>query len=374
MEDLKDSKSHVLDLPILKHFDDEKGEISLNPQNWRKGEWGLNTFIKLALFAAIGYGAWVYILPPLFTALGQVIALAGVAVFLVFFIMMLPIIFKGLRRLTRMIHKSLIKYDPFGELEEQKLKMIRNRNVFKESKAKIRALKSGMEAEALKAEKETKAFQDQILSLQKHAEKLKAEMDRIVSEKGNAGKDTDEYVELHSALAKKLSESQRVSHQMEQSKGFIAKYGSRANIMGKLDRKLTLAGTAIDIKISDFEVTISMLQKEYEFAKTARAATEGAKSAMLFTKDWELEYALDVVTETIALDIARTQENLADIDTLTSKYDVDSDELYSKLDTLADKIKTGKEEVPESKKYNSPNYKLSAEDKQASGGFGNMFD
>jgi hypothetical protein len=30
-------------------------------------------------------------------------------------------------------------------------------------------------------------------------------------------------------------------------------------------------------------------------------------------KDWELEYALEVVTSTIALDIARTSENLIDM-------------------------------------------------------------
>ncbi|AIZ41141.1 MULTISPECIES: MgtC/SapB family protein [Cellulophaga] len=370
----EESKSHVLDLPILKHFDDEKGEISLNPNNWRNGEKGLNTAIKLALFAAVGYGAWVYILPPLFTALGQIIALAGVAIFVVFFILMLPVIFKGLRRLTRALHKSLIKYDPFGELHEQKQKMLRNRKVFKESKAKIKALKSNMEAESFKAEKEAKEYQDRVVTLQKQAQKIKTEMERLVGEKGSAGKDTDEYVELHSALAKKLSESQRVTHQLEQSKSFIQKYGSRANVMGKLDRKLTLAGTAIDIKISDFEVTIQMLEKEYAFAKSAREATEGAKSAMHFTKDWELEYALDVITETIAMDIARTQENLSDIDMLTSKYDIDSDELYSQLDTLADKIKTGKDYVPDSKKYKNPNYKLTQEDKQESGGFGNMFD
>lgn len=368
------SKSHVLDLPILKHFDDEKGEISLNPNKWRSGEKGLNTILKIALFAALGYGAWVYILPPLFTALGQVIALAGVAVFLIFFVLMLPVIFKGLRRLTRGIHKSLIKHDPFGELEDQKIKMLKNRKVFKESKAKIKALKANMESESFKAEKEAKEYHKRVLMLQKQAQKTKTEMERIVTEKGSAGKDTDEYVELHSALAKKLSESQRVTHQLEQSKSFIKKYGTRANVMGKLDRKLTLAGTAIDIKISDFEVTIKMLQKEYEFAKSARAATEGAKSAMHFTKDWELEYALDVITETIAMDIARTQENLSDIDMLTSKYDVDSDELYDQLDSLADNIKTGKDYIPDSKQYSKPNYKLTQEDKQESGGFGQIFD
>jgi hypothetical protein len=371
---IEESKSHVLDLPILKHFDDEKGEISLNPNNWRNGEKGLNTAIKLALFAAVGYGAWVYILPPLFTALGQIIALAGVAIFIVFFILMLPVIFKGLRRLTRFLHKSLIKHDPFGELHEQKMKMLRNRKVFKESKAKIKALKSNMEAESYKAEKEAKEYQKRVLMLQKQAQKIKTEMERLVKEKGSAGKDTDEYVEHHSALAKKLSESQRVTHQLEQSKSFIKKYGSRAHVMGKLDRKLTLAGTAIDIKISDFEVTIEMLEKEFEFARSAREATDSAKSAMLFTKDWELEYALDVVTETIAMDIARTQENLTDIDMLTSKYDVDSDELYSQLDSLADNIKTGQDFIPDSQQYSNPNYKLTHEDKQESGGFGQMFD
>lgn len=371
---VKSSKSHVLDLPILKHFDDEKGEISLNPNNWRNGEKGLNAFFKFALFGGLGYAAWIYILPPLFMALGQVIALAGVAVFLIFFVMMLPIIFKGLRRFTRSVHKSLIRHDPFGELEEQRQKMIRNREIFKESKAKIKALKSKMEAESFQSEKEAKEFQDHVVSLQAQAQRIKMEMEQIVSEKGNAGKDTDEYVELHSKLAKKLSESQRVSQQLEQSKSFIQKYGSRANVMGKLDRKLTLAGTAIDIKISDFEVTIKMLEKEFEFAKTARAATEGAKSAMLFTKDWELEYALDVVTETIAMDIAKTQENLSDIDTLTSKYDVDSDELYAQLDSLADNIKTGQDFVPDAKQYTNTNYKLTPEDKRASGGFGDMFN
>ena len=144
--------------------------------------------------------------------------------------------------------------------------------------------------------------------------------------------------------------------------------------MGKLDRKLTLAGTAIDIKISDFETTIEMLRKEYEFARNAQTATDGAKSAMLFTKDWELDYALDVISTTIAVDIAKTQENLLDLDTLTSQYSMDSDELYTKLDKLADQIKTDNYAIPESKKYANPNYKLSQEDKLESKGFGDIFN
>jgi hypothetical protein len=275
---------------------------------------------------------------------------------------------------TRKIHRALIQHNPFGELEEQKEKMLKNKRTFVEAKAKIKGLKNNMEAESIKAEKEAEEYQKTVVALQRQAEKLKEGMQSIISIKGAAGKDTDEYVEMQSELAKKLSESQRISHQLEQSKSFVQKYGSRAHVMGKLDRKLTLAGTAIDIKISDFDTTITMLRKEYEFAKNAKAATDGAKSAMLFTKDWELDYALDVISSTIANDIAKTQENLLDLDTLTSKYSLDSDELYAQLDTLADRIKTGNDIIPEASKYQNPNYKLTSEDKQASGGFGNMFN
>lgn len=93
----------------------------------------------------------------------------------------------------------------------------------------------------------------------------------------------------------------------------------------------------------------------------------------MFTQSWELDYALEVVTSTIAQDIARTSENLLDIDTLTSKYSVDNDELYSRLDTLADKIKTGDNTIPDSSKYANPNYKMTKDDKLASGGFGDIF-
>ena len=250
---------------------------------------------------------------------------------------------------------------------------MKNRDVFKTTKAKLKGLKNEMEIEGSKSEKEAKGFQEDVLSYQRQSEKLKTAMDEMVKLNGPAAKDTDEFVALQSELARKLSDSQRIANQYEQSKSFIQKYGVRANVLGKMDRKLTLAGTAIDIKIADFDTTIVMLRKEYEFAKNAKNATESAKSAMLFTKDWELQYALDVVTSTIAQDIATTSENLIDIDALTSKYSVDNDELYTRLDTLADKITSGDNTIPDSGKYTSPNYKLSKDDKLNAGGFGDIF-
>jgi hypothetical protein len=366
-------KTALSELPILKHFDESKGEIALDSKTLKKGEKTLFYALAAAVLGIGGYLTWTYIIPPLFTMLGQAIALSATAVFLVFMVMMYPVIMKGLRFLTKNIHKALINSNPFNELDEQKQKMIKNRDVFKATKAKLKGLKTEMEIEGAKSEKEAKTFQEDILSLQRQAEKLKSAMDEMVKINGIAAKDTDEYVALQSELARKLSDSQRVSNQYDQSKNFTQKYGIRANVLGKMDRKLTLAGTAIDIKIADFDTTIVMLRKEYEFAKNAKQATESAKSAMMFTQSWELDYALEVVTSTIAQDIARTSENLLDIDTLTSKYSVDNDELYSRLDTLADKIKTGDNTIPDSSKYTNPNYKMTKDDKLASGGFGDIF-
>ncbi|MCL9804069.1 hypothetical protein NAT51_00935 [Flavobacterium amniphilum] len=373
MNKIEQEKSTLLELPILKHFDETKGEIALKTDALKKGEKSLFWVIALGLLGVSGYLLWTYIIPPLFTMLGQAIALSATGIFLIFLVIMFPVIMKALRFAAKNMHKALIHSNPFNELEEQKQKMIKNREVFKNTKAKLKGLKNEMEMEAGKSEKEAKDFQEQVLSLQRQSEKLKSAMDEMVKQHGVGAKDTDEYVALQSELAKKLSDSQRVSNQYEQSKTFIQKYGVRANVLGKMDRKLTLAGTAIDIKIADFDTTITMLRKEYEFARNAKAATESAKNAMMFTKDWELEYALEVVTSTIAQDIARTSENLIDIDALTSQYSVDNDELYTRLDSLADKIKTGDNTIPDSTKYTSPNYKMSKEDKQNAGGFGDIF-
>lgn len=362
----------VLELPILKHF--EKNEITLNPQNWRKGERGIATVIGVVLLGTIAWGLYQFVLPVIFTWIGQTMGAIASAVLVIGFFIMLPVILKGLKRLARQVHKLLIKYDPFGELEEQKEKMIQNRNEFKQAKAKIKAIKSNMETEAQKAEVESKSFQDKVLTLQQRAETTKQKMVELEKIKGAAAKDSDEYVEHQTGLMKTLSEGQRVSHLLNQSTGLVRKYGSRAHVIGKLDRKLNMVDTAMEIKIADFDVSIDMLKKEYAFAEAARTATEQAKSAMLFTKTWELDYALDVVTNTISLDLATTKENLLDLDSLTSQYSMDSDELYSNLDKLADKIKTDGYVLPEAAKYNNPNFKMGAEDKAASGGFGDIFN
>jgi hypothetical protein len=85
-------------------------------------------------------------------------------------------------------------------------------------------------------------------------------------------------------LQKTLAEGQRVANRLNQQKDFVQKYGSRAAIMKKMGQKLTMVETVMDIKIQDFDATVDMLKKDYEFGQKSNAATTAAKNAMGFTK------------------------------------------------------------------------------------------
>lgn len=361
----------LMELPILKHF--ESGQITTSIDKFRKGEKNLFWFLKLGAIVGTGFLTWKYVLPPVFQAIGKLAAVSATAVGVVALILMAPVIFKGLRRLTRRLHEFVIKHDPFAELEEQRQKMLQNQQVFRMSKGKINALENDMAIEARNSEAEANTLQTKILTNQSKIAALKKKLDDMVEKDGAAARDTDEYVNGNADYVKLLTESSRIGNKLKQSKDFIQKYGSRAAIMKKFGHKLIMVETNMEIKIADFDATVEMLKKDYDFAKKSRAATDAAKSAMLFTKSWELEYALDVVTSTIASDIAITAGNIKDIDSLTNQYSMDSDELYANLNLLADSIKVGSDVIPSAKQYSNPEYKLTQEDKLKSGGFQELF-
>jgi hypothetical protein len=361
----------LMELPILKNFN--QNEISTKIDSFRKGEKGLFWFFKLAVLVGVGYLTWTYVLPPVFQAIGQFLAVAATGILILLAVFMAPLIIRGIRAFTRFIHKLAMNYNPFAQLAIEGQKMVANQQSVIRSKGKIVQLKNDMELEAKNAEKEAEEGQKSILRLQAKAEKFKLALDAMVKEKGPAIKGEDEYVNTSAELTKILSEANRVANKMNQSKDFVQKYGVRANVMKKMAQKLTMVETSMEIKISDFNATIEMLKKDYQFGEKSREATTAAKSALGFTKGWELEYALEVVTNTIAEDIAITSGNLRDIDSLTSgQYSLDSDELYENLNTLADGIRIGKDIIPDAKQYSNPEYQLSSEDKVKSGGFGDL--
>lgn len=347
-------------LPIMKHFN--AGEIQLNPQKWRKGEGGLYGFLLILAALTVGYLTWVYVLPMI----GMLLQLAVVGGFCLLLIMAREGIAKFFKAIARGIHKAAIKYDPFGELEEQKQKMVANKAKFHEAKGKISKLKNDMKVEAAKQEQTAKDLSIKITALDEKSKELLEVKKRITD------KESDEYIDTINEIEKTVSEAERATYLYNQAKDFTQKYGARGSIMGKLDSKLKRVANRIDIKIMDFDTTIQILRNDYEFAEKSRQATDAAKSAMLFDTSWELDYAMDVITSTIATDLSITQSNLTDIDTLTANFSIDDAAMFAKLEKIADSIKTGTEEIPSAKKYDNPEYKLTQDDKNKSGGFGDI--
>lgn len=367
------SNVNLMDLPLMKHFNDS--DLTTQATNkFRKGEWGLFSTLKLLVIGAIGYGTIVYGLPAAFTKFGEALGLIATGLFCVFLIMARGTIIKWLRQLARNLHKSLIKNDPFAELERQRQKMVQNQQVFRISKGNIKNLENDMQVEAKNSETEAASLQTRIMSLQTKCQNLTSKLESIVKTTGAEGRNSDEYVNGNAELMKMLSESQRVTHRLKQAKDFVQKYGSRAAIMKKMSQKLVLVETGMEIKIADFDATIEMLKKDYEFSQKSRAATDAAKQAMMFENDWEFDFAISTITDVISRDVSLTSGNLMDINKLTENYNVDSDDLYANLNLLADNIKVGKDLVPSAKQYNNLDYQLSSDDKLKSGLTTSLFD
>lgn len=363
--------ANLMELPILKHFNE--GEITTKVDSFRKGEKGAFNILKLVAVGAIGWGLWKYVLPTVFQAISHMLAVAATGVMIVGLIIAAPVIFKGLRMLTRALHKMLITWKPFEQLEIERQKMIANQTTFRIAKQNIAQLKNDMEIESSRAQTDAEEGQKNILRLQTKGAKIKSRMDELVQAGGIEARGEDEYVNLAAEFQKVNAEALRVINKTNQAKDFVQKYGTRANIMKKMGHKLTMVETSMEIKISDFDATVEMLKKDYDFAQKSNAATSAAKNAMGFSKGWEFDVALETITNTIAADTAMTAGNLRDIESLTTNYTLDSDELFANLNAVADKINVGQDVIPSAKQYNNPEYVLTSSDRQKSGGFGELF-
>ena len=373
-----DQTAHVQSLmsklPISKHF---VGGLNstINEAANDKGKM-IALLIKLGIFATIGYFSWIYVLPLVFAAIGKMIAVVAVGVGVIVTAILVPWFVKKMQAIAKKLKKQLINEDPFGELEKQERGIVENLNLARLAHGQIKKLEDEMRVESQKNEKEAKLYADKIVYNAKSAEKLKAvllEMEKRMGEKEAKG--TDEYVNTNAELMKLLSSSQRIGAQLEQAQNFVMKYGSRAAIMQKMSHKLVMVEAMTDEKVLDFRATVEILKKDYEFASKSKEATDAAKKSMLFDKTWELEYALDAVTTTIANDIAQTSGNFKDLNSLTAdgRFDMNSDEMFANLDKLANSITTGQNVTPSAKDYNRVDYKLTQADKLASGGFGEIF-
>lgn len=375
LKDVGEGASSLMNnLPIAKHF--EGGlESALDKANGTNKTQLIWNIVKAAFVGAVGYFSWMYVLPPLFIALGKMAAVGATIIGIILFVISLPAIFKWSAIFGRKLKRAAIKHDPFLELERQEVKIVQNQKECRAAKQRIKGLEMDMQKESQANEKKAETLQKKILTLQRKAVEKKTVMETLEKEHGpKQAKGQDEYVNANANFLKIVSESQRTAAQLNQAKDFIVKYGSRAAIMKKMGHKLTMVEVVLDNKVHDFRASVDILKNDYEFANKSRTATDAAKNAMLFDKSWELELAIDTVATTIAYDIAQTAGNFHDIGTLTANFDLDSDEMFAQLDTLAEQITGGTDVVPDSSKYKQIDYELTQDDQQKSGGFGNIFD
>jgi hypothetical protein len=363
------------ELPIMKHLEipSENEVQSANPKTWKKGEKGLSWFISLAIIGLVAYGFFGYVLPVVLAALSKTIAAIAVFATVALFVMMSPVIYKLFRRIVRSAHKLLIQSDPFAELDDQLQNMKRSRSQFDAAKNEINSCKVQMKQSALEAQKSAKIAQDKVLERKEEAEFIKKKLDTLVAQKGDAIKETDEFVELENKMTSAVGDGNRAASESQTYASLVDTFASRANVFGKLDRKLVNYGHAFDEKIKDFDMSIKNLRTVSQGMASANNATTRAKNVLNNQSGWELDYAMEVITTQIAGDIASTQANIKDLDSIVRDFNPNDERAYARLESFANKIKGGEAEIPDANRVSNPNYKLTQEQKNASGGLGDIF-
>jgi hypothetical protein len=366
----------ITQLPIMKYFDDaklvEKGKESL--AKWRRGEKPIGAFIGLIIIGIIGYGTFRWIIPAVFGALSQVFAVIAsiLAVFLV--ILLLPAIYKLFRRIVRWFHKAIIRWNPFDELEEQKQKMWETHDLFLKHKSKIKQLRTDFEQMSHETQKVAENSKSEVQRQTKKAGEIKEQMNKMIAEKGDGIKETDEYVDLQQQFINATSAGTRTNTVLEKNIEWTTKYAARSNIFANLDRKLAIGATLLENKIKDFEESIGIMKKDWEMAAASRGATDILKEILgPGGQNWKLEYALEFVAGRISEDLAMTAQNLEDLDRNTTAFDFDSDEAYDKLLSIGNKLDAGQIDVPNPSRISNPNHKLTREEKNSTGPLGDIF-
>jgi hypothetical protein len=366
----------ITQLPIMKYFDDAKlvktGKESL--AKWRKGEKPIAAIIGLILLGIIGYGTFRWIIPAVFGALSQVLAVIVSILAIVLVILLLPAIFKLFRRIVRWFHKAIIRWNPFDELDEQKQKMWETHDSFLKHKSKIKQLRNDFEQMSHETQKVAENSKSEVQRQTKKAGEIKVLMDKMIAEKGVGIKETDEYVDLQQQFINATSAGTRTNTVLEKNIEWTTKYAARSNIFANLDRKLAIGATLLENKIKDFEESIGIMKKDWEMAAASRGATAILKEILgPGGQNWKLEYALEFVAGRISEDLAMTAQNLEDLERNTTAFDFDSDEAYEKLLAIGNKLDAGQIDIPDPSKISNPNHKLTREEKNSSGPLGDIF-
>jgi hypothetical protein len=366
----------IVQLPIMKYFDDAKiadqGKAMIS--KWRKGEKPIGAFIALVIVGIAGWGLFTYILPAVFVMLGKIAAVIASVLLVGLTILLLPAIYKLFRRIVRSVHKAIIRWNPFDELDEQKAKMWQTHDLFLRHKAKIKELRNDFERMSHETQTVAENAKEEVQNQRRKAGEIKAKMDKLISEKGDAIKETDEFVELQQLFINATSAGTRMNTTLEKNIEWTNKYSARSNIFANLDRKLAIGATLLENKIKDFEESVNIMKKDWAMAAASRGATDILKEILgPGGQNWKLEYALEFVSSRISEDLAMTSQNLEDLERNTTSFNFDSDDAYQKLISISDKLDAGQIEIPNPDKISNINHKLTRDEKRAAGPLGDIF-
>jgi hypothetical protein len=253
-------------VPIMKYFDDSKlvdqGKELIG--KWRKGEKPIGAVVALLLIGVIGWGLFKYVLPAVFSMVGHTVAVVITILFVGLVIMSLPAIYKYFRVIVRELHKIAIRWKPFDELDEQKAKMWETHKSFLTHKGTIKKLRTDFEQMSIETQTTANEAKDEVSRQTKKAGAYKAQMDKLISEKGEAVKETDEFVEIQQKFINAASAGTRLNTTMDKNIEWTKKYAARSNIFANLDRKLAIGATLLENKIMDFEESVMIMKKDWD--------------------------------------------------------------------------------------------------------------
>lgn len=365
--------ANLLSMPVMKSYNPSQiitSAIGGNSIDTRATK-NITSIFKLALIGGLGFCAVKWILPPVFIALGKLVAVAATIVGVVAFIIFFPRITRGLKYLAKELDKRMINKDPFGVLDLVRVKMLEGLTTTRVGYTKFSKFKDDAMNESERYEKIAKDTQRTITLLRKEVNEMKAKLDAMIATNGPDYAGESPYINLDSQYQKKLADSLRLETTLVQAKDFVERYGTRSSTIQKVLKKVKNGETALEIKIADFDATYAWLKEQYKFAKEAKFVSTEMKDALLFEKEWQFLFAIDAISNTILNDMAVTSSNFKDLESMTNQYALNPDEMLLKLNELADNIDSGKDVVTESKRYENPNVELTQKEIRKSG-FGNV--
>ncbi|MDR2540671.1 MAG: hypothetical protein LBD11_02560 [Candidatus Peribacteria bacterium] len=358
--------------------------------NWRKNEKGVakvTGVVITGVLIALGVAFFKYAVPLIMAMISPVVAgIIGFFLVLFAFSMVKPA-WRWFRGIARSVHKAIIRWTPWLEIEDKKKLLRAKYEAYKAGKIKVKQAANEFRTRSLQSEQDAESFEEKIREDKEKGGKLRAQRDTLkaqIKEKEPLAKTKKEKEELYQlqdelssverAYINAMSAARRNEDSMNKNIEWTKKDAARAKIFTNLDYRLALGMTVMENQIEDFNRWAEDLKKEFESSNAVRNATDllvqitGPNG----TQDWELDYAVDFVTGQISENYSATAQNLEDLNRYIENFDFDSDAAYDHLEKVLAKLDAEEIVIPSSREIMNSTHRLTSEEKRAAGPLGEL--